>query len=79
MKSLQAKRNQVHAWIDQADEAVVNALLERAMMTASKPYTPEMLAELDRRWENYVSGKTTPMSRDEMNERIEKVKSRPNA
>ena len=79
MEKLQAARSKVHDWVNRAEEPVLNALLERAMASEIGQYPPEMVAELEKRWEHFTEGKAVTIGRNQMNERLNQQRQIPNA
>lgn len=59
MESLSEKRKLAAEWVNNAEEAEIDILLESVLYSQKVNYSPDVIRKLDERWENYVSGKRT--------------------
>jgi hypothetical protein len=71
MSNISEKRKRVHAWLDSADEAEIDALLETISPPEKETYEAELLEELDRRRASYLSGESKVYTLEEMNTKLD--------
>jgi hypothetical protein len=71
-----ALRQKLHNYLEVADDKKVKALyaiMEEDIEESAVEFTPEFEAELDRRYEDYKSGKAKMVTATESKKRIQKL------
>ncbi len=70
--NIEELRKKLHDFVDNADETQLESMYQMVMETASNELITdeEMIEELDKRWDNYKSGKSRAYTLEEAREEL---------